>query len=96
MAENLYIDTRGNVTQPVPFTQAVIDGLAQGGGLYVPQNVPTLSLEQICDLAKLPYAQRAASIYRLFDVDMPAELVESLMASAYGDQWDTDQIAPIT
>ena len=28
MAENLYIDTRGNVTQPVPFTQAVIDGLA--------------------------------------------------------------------
>ena len=96
MAENLYIDTRGNVTQPVPFTQAVIDGLAQGGGLYVPQNVPTLSLEQICDLAKLPYAQRAASIYRLFDVDIPAELVESLMASAYGDQWDTDQIAPIT
>ena len=34
MAENLYLDTRGNVTQPVPFTQAVIDGLAQGGGLY--------------------------------------------------------------
>ncbi|MDO4501791.1 MAG: threonine synthase [Coriobacteriia bacterium] len=96
MAENLYIDTRGNVTEPVPFTQAVINGLAQGGGLYVPQNVPSLTLEQICDLAKLPYAERAAAIYKLFDVDMPAELVDSLMASTYGEQWDTADIAPIS
>ena len=31
--QNLYVDTRGAAGEPVPFTQAVINGLAQGGGL---------------------------------------------------------------
>lgn len=30
--QNLYVDTRGAAGEPVPFTQAVINGLAQGGG----------------------------------------------------------------
>ena len=42
--QNLYLDTRGAAGEPVPFTQVVIDGLAQGGGLYVPEELPTLSL----------------------------------------------------
>ena len=34
MSTNRYIDTRGAVTEPVNFTEAVIDGLAPGGGLF--------------------------------------------------------------
>ena len=33
--DNRYVDTRGNEASPVPFTQAVINGLADGGGLTV-------------------------------------------------------------
>ena len=69
--QNLYVDTRGAAGEPVPFTQAVINGLAQGGGLYVPEELPTLSLDEICALARLPYAQRAAAIYKAFNVDLP-------------------------
>ena len=43
--QNLYVDTRGAAGEPVPFTQAVINGLAQGGGLYVPEELPTLSID---------------------------------------------------
>ena len=96
MAENLYIDTRGRCDRPVTFTEAVIDGLAAGGGLYVPEHVPTFTLEEICELAQLPYAERAARIYRAFDVDLPAETVDELMASAYGDNFDDERICPIT
>ena len=96
MSENYYIDTRGCIKEPVPFTQAVIDGLAQGGGLYVPQRLPHLTVDEIANLANLPYAERAATIYKAFDVDMPAELVDELMADAYGKQFDTDEICPIT
>ena len=71
--QNLYVDTRGAAGEPVPFTQAVINGLAQGGGLYVPEELPTLSLDEICALARLPYAQRAAAIYKAFNVDLPDE-----------------------
>lgn len=96
MAENRYIDTRGHCEHPVTFTQAVIDGLATGGGLYVPEHIPTLTLDEICELAQLPYAQRAARIYRAFNVDLPAETIDELMAATYSDNFDDERICPIT
>ena len=74
MQENRYIDTRGCVDQPVEFTEAVINGLADGGGLYVPQHIPELTLDEICELAQLPYAQRAST---------------RLSASICPDRWST-------
>lgn len=96
MAQNKYIDTRGLGTQPVSFTEAVVNGLADGGGLYVPERLPELKLDDILALAKLPYAQRAAFVYRAFDIDLPAETVEALMAEAYGDAFDDKEVCPIT
>lgn len=96
MTENNYIDTRGRAGSPVPFTEAVVEGLASGGGLFVPETIPTLALEEIVALADLPYAQRAAKIYKAFGVDLPGEVVDALMADAYGDNFDTEEICPIT
>ena len=96
MAENLYTDTRGRSGAPVPFTQAVVNGLAEGGGLYVPQNVPHLSLDEICALADLPYARRAAAIYKAFAVDLPDGQIDALMEAAYGNNFDDGNICPIT
>ena len=47
MATNRYIDTRGRCAAPVTFTEAVVKGLAEGGGLFVPETLPKLSLESI-------------------------------------------------
>ena len=96
MAQNLYSDTRGRSERPVTFTEAVIDGLAAGGGLYVPEHIPELSLDEIGALAALPYAQRAARIYEAFDIDLPADTIEALMERAYGDNFDDERICPIT
>ncbi len=96
MEDNRYIDTRGCVTEPVEFTEAVINGLADGGGLYVPMNIPQLTIDDICALAKLPYAQRAASIYRAFGVNLPAQTIDELMGQAYGSNFDDESICPIT
>lgn len=93
---NLYIDTRGCCEHPVPFTEAVINGLASGGGLYVPEDIPTLDLEDIRSLAEVPYAQRAAAIYRAFDIDLPTDTIDSLMSEAYGDNFDDERVCPIT
>lgn len=93
---NHYIDTRGINTAPVPFTEAVINGLAPGGGLYVPQEIPSLSLEDIEALADLPYWQRAARIYKLFNIDLPDEKIDELMSLSYGNNFDTPAICPIT
>ena len=73
MTDNRYIDTRGASERPVSFTEAVVDGLAAGGGLYVPERVPELTLDEVCALAELPYAKRATWIYRAFEVDLTDE-----------------------
>lgn len=96
MAQNLYIDTRGACTNRATFTEVVVNGLATGGGLYVPENIPHLALDDIQALASLPYAQRAAAIYRAFEIDLPAGVIDELMMDAYGDTFDDERICPIT
>ncbi|MEF2845373.1 MAG: threonine synthase, partial [Eggerthellaceae bacterium] len=69
MVTNRYIDTRGRCTTPVTFTEAVVKGLADGGGLFVPEELPHLPLEDILSLTNVPYAQRAAYLYKAFGID---------------------------
>lgn len=92
---NLYVDTRGNEASPVPFTQAVINGLAEGGGLYVPETIPSLSLLDICALAEYPYRDRAAYIYRAFGIDLPEDVIDECMKRSYGTNFDNEEICPI-
>lgn len=96
MPENLYLDTRGCGDEPIPFSHAVVRGIAPDGGLYVPERIPAFSLDEIVSLAELPYAQRAARVYRAFEVDLSDELVGELMANTYGEQFDDEAICPIT
>ncbi len=95
MSTNRYIDTRGAVTEPVNFTEAVIDGLAPGGGLFVPERIPELSLEDIRELGEMPYAERAASIYRAFDTDLTDEQIKTITSQAYGANFDTEEVCPL-
>ncbi len=94
--QNRYIDTRGVEAASVSFTQAVINGLATGGGLYVPEELPRLSLDDITSLTQLPYRDRAAFIYRAFNIDLPDDEIDTCMARSYGANFDTESICPIT
>lgn len=96
MVENRYVDTRGCCAQPIPFTEAVVKGLADGGGLFVPQIIPTMTIDEIVSLAHLPYSRRAAEVYKRFNIDMPDELIDTLMAKSYGAQFDREDICPLT
>ncbi len=95
MAENLFIDTRGACAEGVAFTEAVVNGLAQGGGLYVPAVVPELGVDEICALAHIPYALRASRIYRAFGIDLPEAEIDGLCERAYGENFDDERIAPV-
>lgn len=90
-----YIDTRGVVKEPLTFSQAVIKGIAPGGGLFVPQEVPSMSVEDIVALGKLPYKQQAASIYELFGIDFTREEIDGLFDIIYADNFDTPAVAPV-
>jgi threonine synthase len=92
---NTYTDTRGLAPEPLRFTQAIIRGIAEGGGLFVPRIIPRLSLDELAAFGKTPYAKCAAAIYARFGVDLPPQMIDELMAEAYGKNFDTPQIAPV-
>jgi threonine synthase len=91
----MYRDTRGLDPARYTFLESVIKGLAAGGGLLVPEELPALSLDEIVGLARLPYRSRAAHLYRRFGVDVPGDRVEQLMQVAYGSNFDGEAVAPI-
>ena len=93
--QNTYTDTRAIMESDLSFTQAIVKGLAPGGGLLVPRVIPSMELEEIVGLAQLPYAERAAYIYKLFDIDVDDETIDGLMARAYGSNFDDEAITPI-
>jgi threonine synthase len=90
-----YRDTRGLDPMPRTFTDTVLQGIAPGGGLYVPERLPHLEIGDILGLSDLAYSARAAAMYRAFGVDVHPEQVEHLMERAYGEAFDDPRIAPV-
>ncbi|MCL2331866.1 MAG: threonine synthase [Actinomycetia bacterium] len=90
-----FTDTRGLVRTPVSFTEAILAGLAPGGGLFVPAELPHFSAGELTALTALPYHARAAWLYRAFGVDLDDATLTALCADAYDKQWDDPRIAPI-
>lgn len=95
MEATRYRDTRGLDTTRPSFTDAVVKGIANGGGLYVPETLPSLALNDILALSDLSYPERAARVFGWCGVDVAPERTLELMNAAYGNQWDDSRIAPV-
>ena len=95
MKTTMYHDTRGLDGGRKPFSEVLVRGIAPGGGLYVPVELPSLSLEEILVFASWPYWRRAAAVFTRFGIDIPSQRVDFLMQKAYGSQWDDERIAPV-
>lgn len=91
--ELMYRSTRSE-GKAVTASQAILQGLAEDGGLYVPASIPKLdkSLEEI---AGLTYQETAYEVMKLFFTDFTEEELKSCIDKAYDDKFDTAQIAPL-
>lgn len=77
-----YISTRGQAPA-LNFEDVLLAGLASDGGLYVPENLPRFTVEEIASWADLPYHELAFRVMRPFvagcieDADFKAILKET-------------------
>jgi threonine synthase len=79
-----YVSTRGEAP-PLGFMDVTLAGLARDGGLYVPENWPTLTPATIAGFAGRPYAEVAVEVIRPFVGDAMSEADLSRLArEAYG------------
>ena len=92
-----YISTRNQnpETDLVSSAEAIKRGLAPDGGLYMPTELPKVSLDEIKELASLPYEKRASEILSMFLTDYNADALESDCRTAYGDDRFPGGAAPL-
>ena len=89
----LYKSTRSNETT-VTASQAILKGLADDGGLFVPAQVPTLD-KTLSELSEMTYQQVAYEVMKLYFEDFTEEELKNCINKAYDEKFDTAEIAPI-
>ncbi len=90
-----YLDTRGLADRARTFSEAVLEGIAPGGGLFVPERLPAMTSTEIDALAGLPYARRAEQVINAFEPDLAPAVLTAAAAGAYGAQFDVPEVAPV-
>lgn len=87
-----YKSTRSNDT--VTASQAILKGLANDGGLFVPTSIPKLQVS-LSELSKMSYKETAYAVMKEFLTDFTEEELKNCIDKAYDSKFDTEEIAPL-
>lgn len=88
-----YKSTR-NSNETATASQAILKGLAENGGLFVPDHIPALDVD-LNTLAKMNYQEVAYEVMSRMFTDFTEEELKNCINSAYDKKFDTDVIAPL-
>lgn len=88
-----YQSTRGSKNIKTA-AQAVIQGIAEDKGLYVPERIPALP-KTIEEMTGKPYQEIAYEIIRAFFTDYTAEEMKACTSSAYDTKFEEAEIVPV-
>lgn len=91
--EILYQSTRSS-DKAVTASQAILKGLADDGGLFVPTSIPKLDTP-LEDIAKMNYQETAYEVMKQFLTDFTEDELKNCINRAYDAKFDTKEIAPL-
>jgi threonine synthase len=76
--------TRDHTSQ-VTAAQSFLQGISPEGGLFVPDDYPAFSLEEIASMAALPYEERVVRVLEPYLTDYTREELTACVNLAYGN-----------
>ncbi|MCY6958178.1 threonine synthase [Clostridium brassicae] len=89
-----YKSTRGN-EKKVQSSEAILQGIAEDGGLFVPCETPKVEID-LNKLSKMNYKEVAYFVMSKFFTDFTEDELKSCINRAYDSKFDTEEIAPLT
>lgn len=90
-----YHSTRGQDTYAYTFSQAILKGLADDGGLLIPERMPTFELSALSSLVGKTYQEIAEFVFALFATDLSATVIKQIVAQAYAENFTATAITPV-
>lgn len=90
-----YSSTRSITKEAVSAAQAIKQGLADDGGLFMPDTFPTLTKEKIAELVDKSYVERATYILSLFLTDYSEAELLADCTEAYSESRFPGGAAPL-
>jgi threonine synthase len=90
-----YVSTRGGAA-PRSFTGILLEGLAPGGGLYLPESLPKLSSSELTAMRAMDYRELAFAVLSRFADDIPGPDLRAVIAKSYTSaNFGSDDITPM-
>ena len=93
MMEIWYNSTRTE-GKSVKASEAILKGLSEDGGLFVPDRIPALD-KTLEELSEMTYGQVAYEVMKLYLTDFTQQELQDCIAKAYDEKFDTEEIAPM-
>ena len=90
-----YTSTRGGMAAK-SFSEILLGGLADDGGLVVPEHYPTLSQAELQNMRGMSYRELAFEVISRFATDIPAEDLRALIDKTYtAEIFGSEEITPL-
>jgi threonine synthase len=77
-----YVSTRGG-DSPKEFTSILLEGLAEDGGLFLPERYPAILLPELRAMREMTYPQLAFAVLSKFADDIPADDLRAMINRTY-------------
>lgn len=92
----MFYNSTRNSEVKVTSAEAITQGISVEGGLFVPESIPTLALDEIKAVGEMKYADRAAFVFSKYLTDFTDAEIHYCTDNAYSTKnFETESIAEI-
>ncbi len=92
----MFYNSTRNSNVKVSSAEAITQGISVDGGLFVPESIPQLSLEEIKAVGEMKYADRAAFVFSKYLTDFTEAEIHYCTDNAYSTKnFETESIAEL-
>ena len=90
-----YKSTR-NSSVKVESAAAIAQGISSDGGLFIPESIPSITLDEIKSMADMSYSERAALVFSKYLTDFTDAEIRYCTDNAYNTKnFETENISEI-
>lgn len=93
----MYYKSTRNSGVKITSAEAIVQGISEDGGLFVPSEIPSITMDEIVKLGDMGYAECAAYVFAKYLTDFTEAEIRYCTENAYNDKkFATDNIAEMS